>query len=603
MAESNPNDVQTLRQAIDSAIAGGDALAARAALASLWSKSPTPATASFATGRFEKIREKLALRNCRVFVLRSFTVEPVIPLLRAMGFIGGIDVTVQLGDFNTYAQEILDPSSHLYQSNSDVVILAVQTADIAPALWDGFSDLDAATIDSHIEQTARTFRQLVATFRSRSQAQLLIHTLQIPPHPSAGALDAQAESSQSGAIAKINHRLAQIARENNNVYLLDYNALIARRGWDHWHDARKHLTMGMPIAANELIHLAREWLRYLHPMTGKVCKVLAVDLDNTLWGGVIGEDGIDGIKLGAGYPGAAYRNLQRVMLDLYRRGVLLAVCSKNNPPEAMEAISKHPGMLLRPEHFAAIAFIDDNPFEREWVRGQVPEVTIIDLPEDPMGFADALRQSPVFERLKLSEEDRSRSQYYAQDRMRSELQQSTGTLEDFYRSLQMVVDIEPVTKQNLARAAQLSQKTNQFNMTTKRYTEEQIAAMTPPAWRTYTIRVKDRFGDNGIVGLALTKIVNGACEIDTLLLSCRVIGRTIETAFLATIASDAIKSGATKMIGQFLPTKKNAPAKDFYRQHGFKLTDEKSANQTWELSLKPNPLAVPPWIELHVRDE
>jgi FkbH-like protein len=613
------------RQSIDALIESKQYNAAQTDLGRLWRQTPTPATASFIVSRFEKMRDHLPLVQSRVAILRSFTVEPVVPLLRAMGFLGGLDLTVQVGDFNTYAQEILDPSSRLYEFAPDIAILAVQTADIAPALWESFADLDAQAAEAQVEQTVNTFRQLVSRFRDKSKAQLLIHTLQLPPDAAAGVLDAQSQAGQTAAIDKINHALAQIARDHNNVYLLDLNALIARRGWDHFYDPRKHLTVGMPIAANELIHLARTWLRYLHPMTGKVCKVLAIDLDNTLWGGVIGEDGMEGIKLGAGYPGAAYRNLQRVMLDLYRRGILLAVCSKNNPPEATEAIEKHPGMLLRPDQFAAlrinwqdkgtnlrelakdlnlgidsIAFIDDNPVEREWVRGQVPEVTIIDLPEDPMGFADALRQAPVFERLKLSEEDRSRGQYYAQDRMRDELQQTTGSLEDFYKSLAMVVDIEPVTKSNLARAAQLTQKTNQFNMTTRRYTEEQVAAMTPPVWRTYTIRVKDRFGDNGIVGLALVKLESDICRIDTFLLSCRVIGRTVETAFLATIAHDAIHAGASKLVGEFLPTKKNAPAKDFYRQHGFTLVSEKAGNQVWELSLKPNPLAVPQWIELHV---
>jgi len=626
VADVTADEIQLLRQSADQAIAAGDAAAARVALAALWRKTQTPATASFVAGRFEKICDKLPLASTRIFVLRSFTLEPVVPLLRAMGFVGGMNLQIQLGGFNTFKQEILDPNSRLYQSNSDIVILAAQTSDVAPALWESFADLNSHDIESHVQQTIESYRQLVATFRSRSKAQLLIHSLALPPAASNGILDANTPSSQFNAIARINEQLVQIARDNNNIYLLDYNNLVARRGSDHWHDARKHITVGMPIAAPELIHLAHEWLRYLHPMIGKVCKVLAVDLDNTLWGGVIGEDGMDGIKLDSGYPGAAFRNLQRVMLDLYRRGVLLVVCSKNNPAEAMEAIEKHPGMLLRPEHFAAlrinwqdkaanlrelakelnlgidaIAFIDDNPVEREWVRGQVPEVTIIDLPDDPIGFADALRQSPVFERLKLSEEDKSRSQYYAQDRMRSALQQTTGSLEDFYRSLAMVVEIEPVTKQTIARAAQLTQKTNQFNMTTRRYTEEQVAAMTPPTWRTYSIRVKDRFGDNGIVGLALVKFENAACVIDTFLLSCRVIGRTVETAFLEVIAQDAIHAGAAKIIGEFIPTRKNAPAKDFYRQHGFSLACETDGRQTWELALDPNPLSVPQWIELYVK--
>jgi FkbH-like protein len=625
VADAMTKDPQALRAAADEAIAASHAPAARDALAALWRAGPNPASASFLVSRFEKLRSQLPLTSCKLAILRSFTVEPVIPLLRAQAFVGGIDLDVQLGDFNTYSQEILDPGSRLYAFEPDVVILAVQTSDIAPALWSGFTDLDAKGIDAAVEQTAGTFKQLIIAFRSRSKAQLLVHTLLIPPHPSAGVLDSQTPSSQAAAIGRINETLAEIARGHNNVYLLDYNNLIARRGFDNWFDWRKELTVGLPIAANEMIHLARQWARYLHPMTGKVCKVLAVDLDNTLWGGVIGEDGMDGIKLSGSYPGAAYRALQRVMLDLYHRGILLAVCSKNNPPEAMEAISKHPGMILRPEHFAAlrinwqdkaanlrelakelnlgidsIAFIDDNPVEREFVRAQVPEVTIIDLPDDPMECARTLRDSPVFERLTVSEEDRSRGRYYAQDRMREELQQSAGSLEDFYRSLEMKVDIEPVTAANLARAAQLTQKTNQFNMTTRRYTEEQIAAMKPPQWRTYTIRVRDRFGDNGIVGLALAKAQGKDWEIDTLLLSCRVIGRTVETAFLATIAADARSAGASRLVGQFLPTKKNAPARDFYKQHQFNCVSDQNGAQTWELSLSNSP-SVPAWIELHVK--
>lgn len=615
------------RASIDELIEGDDYTGAQIDLGRFWRQSPTPAVASFVVSRFQKLRGNVPMVTSKVALLRSFTLEPVVPLLRAMGFTSGLDLDVQIGDFNTYAQEILDPNSRLHAFSPDIVILAVQTVDVAPALWEEFADLEPAAVDDVMEQTIATFRQLLATFRTKSNAQLLIHTLQLPPNRSRGILDAQLNSGQARAVEQINRALLQIAGEHNNVYLLDINALIARRGWDHWYDARKHITVGMPIAANELIHLAREWLRYLHPMTGKVCKVLAIDLDNTLWGGAIGEDRMDGIKLDNSYPGAAYQSLQRAMLDLYRRGILLAVCSKNNPPDALEAIEKHPGMLLRPEHFAAlrinwqdkptnlrelaqelnlgidaVAFIDDNPVEREWVRGQLPEVTVIDLPEDPMGYAEALRQSPVFERLNLSEEDRSRSRYYAEDRMRAESQQSVGgSLEDFYRFLHMVVEIEPVTPQILPRAAQLTQKTNQFNITTRRYTEEQIAAMAPPLWRTYTIRVQDRFGDNGIVGLALAKTEQETCEIDTFLLSCRVIGLTVETGFLSTIAEDAAKRGAKKLTGRFLPTKKNAPAKDFYRQHGFTCVADDDGGQRWELSLDHNPLSCPPWIERRVK--
>lgn len=612
-----------LRTQIDEAIAAGDATAAAALLAEFWRGDSSGAGAGFVVGRFEKLRDKLPLTRCKLTILRSFTVEPVVPLLRAMAFVAGIDLTVQIGDFNTYAQEIIDPNSKVYEFTPDVVILAAQARDLAPPLWDRFADLEPAEVEKAVEQTIANVAQLAQQFRQRSQAALVIHTLERPTWPAMGVLDGQIAGGQSDAIDRINRGLRDIASKSNHTYLLDYGALVARRGVVHWDDARKWLTARLPIASNEMIHLAREWMRFLHPLTGKVAKVLAVDLDNTLWGGVIGEDGIDGIKLSADYPGAAFQHLQRVLLDLYRRGVLLALCSKNNLNDAMEVFKNHRGMLLKPEHFAAmrvnwedkasnlrqiakdlnlgidaVAFLDDNPVERRWVRSQLPEVAVIDLPDDPMKYADAVRAWPVFERLRLTEEDRQRAKFYAQDRQRDELQQSTGSLEDFYRSLQMKVKIGRMTQATMPRVAQLTQKTNQFNVTTRRYSEQQVTDFgNDPAWRIYTLTAEDRFGDNGLVGLAMLKFTGDVCEIDTLLLSCRVIGRTIETAFLATLANAARSIGATKLVGCFIPTKKNAPAKEFFAQHGFTKKSEENGTQWWELSLAAEQ-SVPQWIDV-----
>jgi FkbH-like protein len=539
-----------------------------------------------------------------------------------MAFVGGIDLDVRLGDFNTYTQDILDPGSWLYTYAPNVLILAAQARDIVPVLWDQYADLDSASIQEALNQTIAQFRQLIQAYRRQSDAHVIVHSLETPIWRAQGLLDSRIGIGQAAAIEMINEGLRSLARESKNVYVLDLNSLIARRGAQNWYDARKWMMARMPIAAGEMIHLAREWLRFLHPITGRTCKVLAVDLDNTIWGGVIGEDGMDGIKLDDSYPGAAYRAVQRAILDLHQRGIILAVCSKNNPAEAMEAIEKHAGMLLRSHHFATIranwqdkaanlrdiarelnvgidsvAFLDNNPVEREWVRDQLPEVTIIDLPTDPMLFADALRQSPVFERLELTEEDKVRGRMYGEQRLRSELAQGASSLEDFYRSLQMLVHVEPVNPKTLARAAQLTQKTNQFNLATHRYTEEQMAGMADTT-RAFTIHVADRFGDNGIVGVAILRSQSDICEIDTFLLSCRVIGRTVETAFLAVLAADAAKRGDKRMGGWFIPTRKNAPSAEFYAQHGFSRTKEKEGASYWERDLMVDPLTVPAWITL-----
>jgi FkbH-like protein len=614
------------RDQVEQAIRDGNWAVAKSALQRMWASDPSPGAAPFVVSRFEKLRGHVPFTACRVAVLRSFTLEPLVPLARACGFAGGVDLEFRLGDFNAFTQEILDPASWVYSYQPRVVILAAQTRDLSPDLWSAFADLSEADVKARVAEVSQRLGQLLTALRSRTDAHVIVHGLQTPPAPAQGILNGLADVGQAAAIAEVNAALRQSARGLKNVYVLDYDALVARHGADNWEDVRKWLTVRLPIRADQLIHLAREWLRFLHPITGRVCKCLVTDLDNTLWGGVIGEDGMTGIKLGNDTHGYAYGSLQRTMLDLHRRGVILAIASKNNPADANEALAKHEGMLLRPEHFAAVrinwedkatslrgiaselnigldalAFVDDNPVEREWVREQLPEVAVIELPADPAGYARAIRTSPLFERLSITEEDRGRGQMYAQQRARAELQSSVASLEDFYRSLEMEVSIATVRPDTLARAAQLTQKTNQFNLTTRRYTEQQIDELAKdPACRVYVVRVKDRLGDNGIVGVALTRDHDGRREIENFLLSCRVIGRTVETAILARIARDARERGNSVLAGWFLPSAKNAPAKEFYKSHGFSVAAERPEGTLWERKLSEPGPDCPPWIKLSI---
>jgi FkbH-like protein len=559
-------------------------------------------------------------------ILRSFTVEPLLPLLRAGAFCYGIDLAVKIGDFNAYAQEILDEQSSVYSFNPDSVVLAVRTPDVAPDLWGGYAELNSQAIDSACERVHSSFQEWIRAFRLRSAAALVIHTLEQPIWPALGVLDVQSGHGQVEVIRRINRELQRAAAQLRGVYILDYDALLARRGRAQSFDARKYLIARLPFSAGSLSDLPREWLRFLLPLTGKTAKVLVVDLDNTLWGGIVGEDGFEGIKLGSDYPGAAYQELQRAMLDLSKRGILLAICSKNNREDAMEVLERHPGMLLRPQHFAAmrinwndkseglreiaaelnigidsLAFLDDNPTEREQVRSSLPEVTVIDLPKEPLEYAVTLRECPVFERLALSTEDQQRSAMYAEQRERSQAEQKFHSKEDFYRFLEQEAEIAPLSSSTLARIAQLTQKTNQFNLTTRRYGEQQISEFgSNPDCRVLSVRVRDRFGDQGLVGVAITRDEAETCEIDTFLLSCRVIGRNVETALLSYIAEDAAVRGLRRLKGRFIPTKKNAPAREFYAQHGFQLTTEGGEGSVWSLELRDGRIACPDWIKLTV---
>jgi FkbH-like protein len=616
---------QGWREEADRWIAAGRPEQAAAALAQVSdAEAESPAVASFLVSRYERIRHSLAFQPHRLAILRSFTVEPVVPLCRAAAFAAGLDLTVQVGEFNAYVQEIVDAESALYRFQPDTVILALESRDIAPRLWGEWAELSSSAARDEIRSVVERFQGWISAFRRHSGANLVVHSLAFPETPARGILDAQMESSQVEAFQEINRELRRIAREHRGVYVLDYEALVARHGRLGWRDERKWLTVRMAFSAAHLADVAREWMRFLHPLSGKVAKAIVVDLDNTLWGGVVGEDGFDGIRLGNEFPGAAYRDLQRALLDLRQRGILLAICSKNNESDAMEVLEKHPEMLLRPAHFAsvrinwkdkasnlreiaselnigtdALAFLDDNPVERQQVRGAVPEATVIHLPEDPLLFARAVREAPVFERLTLSEEDLRRGEMYQSQAERRKAQSAAGSREDFYRSLDQEAEIGCVSAATLARVSQLTQKTNQFNLTTRRYTEEQIAQMADSSeWRVRWIRVRDKFSDNGLVGVAILHLRDSTWEIDTFLMSCRVIGRTVETAFLAHLIEEAEAGGGKRIQGWFLPTKKNAPASEFYASHNFQRAEENGEATLWALDLPQEAVQRPEWIRL-----
>jgi FkbH-like protein len=610
------------RKQIVSAIEGREHLRALGLMRQLFNEAPTLANAQFVLKQAAPIREHLGLVPCRLAILRSFTVEPVVPVLRALALFHGIDLIVHVGDFNAYKTELLDPQSSFYGFNPDVVILATQTRDVLPELWN-----DSGATEDYEALAARAASDvdhLIDSLRSRSKAHLILNTLEMPNFPNAGILDSQRNTGQSEAIRTINRRLRETAAKHLGVYVLDYDALIARFGRLNWGDESKWLTMRMPLGADSFVHLAREYIRFLLPLCGRTCKALVIDLDNTIWGGVIGEDGLDGIKLGAEYPGNAYLEVQRAILDLHRRGIILAICSKNNSEDALEVFNQHDPMLLRLDHFAAtrinwkskpenirelatelnigidaLAFLDDNPLERDEVRMLLPEVHVIDLPAaGPAYFASALRSTPVFERLALSNEDRDRGTYYQAEQQRAQLQATGGALDDYYRSLEMVVEIGAVTSRTIARVAQLTQKTNQFNLTTRRYSEQEIASKAADArWRVDALTASDRFGDYGLVGVAITNRSDDVCEIDSFLLSCRVIGRSVETALLSYVAREAASGGMRSIRGWYLPTRKNAPSKDFYPKHGFKMINENDGKLLFEYDLSRE-IGWPDWIGL-----
>ncbi|MDE3165504.1 MAG: HAD-IIIC family phosphatase, partial [Acidobacteriota bacterium] len=342
-----------LRTSIDGCIAGADFATASRLLQQLWRCERTSAAAAFVASRAATLQTHVPRQPVRIAFLRSFTLEPALPFLQAEAFAAGLEAQAWLGGFNAYAQEIFDPDSALYRGQPDVIVLAVQTRDLSPLLWTGFSSADPAVVSAERDRIVTAFRGWFRALRAHTRASVIVHDLECPAWPANGIFDSQAAPGQAAAIQAANAAIGEAAREERGIYILGYDGVASRAGRERWFDERKWLQARLPINPACLMDLVQEWFRFLHPLTGKVAKAIVFDLDNTIWGGVAGEDGLHGIQLGREYPGAAFRNMQQALIDLRQRGILLAVCSKNNPDDAFEIFDRHPEMLLKREMIAA----------------------------------------------------------------------------------------------------------------------------------------------------------------------------------------------------------------------------------------------------------
>jgi FkbH-like protein len=410
--------------------------------------------------------------------------------------------------------------------------------------------------------------------------------------------------SQATFIEHLSSALRSMA-DKEGVDLLALDVRAVRDGISAWHDrglwhrAKQEVSPAAAPMYGELV------ARILAAQQGRSYKCLVMDLDNTLWGGVIGDDGIKGIILGQGSAlGEAYTAFQAYARELARRGIILAVCSKNDEANALEPFESHPDMLLQRRDIAcfvanwsdkatniraiakqlnigldSLVFVDDNPFERALVRNELPVVAVPEVGDDPTYFAEIVSDAGYFEGLSITREDRERAELYQGNRLREDLRASTTDLSSYLRGLEMQLRWRRFDDLGLSRTLQLINKTNQFNLTTRRYSEQEIlGVMKNPRALGLQLRLVDRFGDNGVISVVIGKMVDDeALLIDTWLMSCRVLGRQVEASTLNVIAQQASKIGAKRLIGEYIPTKKNGMVREHYAKLGFTVLDEQAS--------------------------
>lgn len=570
------------------------------------------------TSRTEYLRQAsqiLRARNpellwLKIAVLSTFTADFLKPCLVVEGSRLGLGLDVWLGPFGQIEQQALDITSDLFQSQPDLVLLQPRIEDLAPCLAYRFLSLDPTEKAEREQEVVNILTRTLAGLRAGSGALIVLGNFSPVIVPCAGIADGDLEDSQASMIQRLNTRLAELGRVFPDVLVLDTARISAETGLLHWHDNRMNWIARAPLSATALSHLSRAVVRRLRPRFFSPKKCLVLDCDDTLWGGVLGEAGIEGIHLGPDYPGNVFVDFQRRILALRDQGVLLAVASKNNASDVEAVFAKHPSCQLKREHFSAfevhwgdkatslqriarilnigtdsIVFFDDNPVERAWVRDQLPEVTVPEVPAEPSGYAAVIEQGKWFDPIHLTAEDRKRSELYRQEILRRELQSDVGSAAEFLCGLDMRLTYGLVDSSTLPRITQLLARTNQFNLTTRRHSEAAILAMLDQGGACLWIRIRDRFGDSGIVGVALAvpEVTPSTWRIDTFLMSCRVIGRRVETALLALLEREIWDRGGRHLRGEYFPTAKNQPAAAFFKDHDF--TPGDSEGTQWSLTL------------------
>jgi FkbH-like protein len=510
------------------------------------------------------------------------------------------------------------------------LLIANWLEGISKVLTTEYLSSSAEDIDREINRVVNEIEGFISTFRVNSNAPVLINNFPLIDLPTLGILNAQLESGHTAAILKLNKELLNRLKIIPDVFIVDYFSIFAKVGTNQGYDERYWHIARAPLKREMLLALGLEYVKYVRALKGKGKKCLVLDCDNTLWGGVIGEDGIDGIKLGTSHPGSGFSAFQTEIVNLYNRGVLLALCSKNNEEDVLEVLDKHPDMILRRDHIAAwqinwndkasnlarlaeklnigidsLVFVDDNAFECEWVESQLPQVAVVHLKGDSSSFKRQITENGYFDALSFTEEDKKRSEMYISAAKSEELKNNSGSYDEYLRNLKLCAEIGTPSDAIIPRFSQLTQKTNQFNLTTFRYSEGDISRMlADPSYGVYYLKLQDRFTDLGLIGVAITKADEEVCNIDTFALSCRALGRGVEDAFMAYILEQAKLKGLNKVVGAYIPTKKNAQVADFYGKQGFQKieTNEEVYRWEWNFEEKAVPLS-PEWIELSLTTE
>ena len=531
----------------------------------------------------------------RLGIVRTYTTDLLDPWLDFEAALQGLAADVYHAPYGMTVQEAT-PGSGLVRHEPDVTVLMLRFEDLDPESGLPLASFDAAQRQALADRVCQRIVGLAGQFRDVIPGHILVSLLPDVRRPGLGGFDTMSDSGEAAWRHAAKSRIATMLQESvPSATLLDLDESLAEIGRAQFFDRRFWYTARFPFSPLAARDIARRIVAVAAVRKLPRAKVIVLDADNTLWGGIIGEDGMQGIGLGPDYPGNCFVEFQRRLLDFQQRGFILAMCSKNNPQDALEVLRSHPHQVLRETHFAAMRinwepkpqnlrslaeelnlglesfiFVDDSHHECMAVRTELPQVEVIQTPSRAVDIPACLDLVARLEILSLTAEDREKTQMYVQERKRKELATVSGDRASYLASLEMRLSVCIDDAGPLARLAQLTQKTNQFNLTTRRYDEAEVSArIASPDWIVAHFSLADIFGDSGVVGLAMIAVAGQEATLDTLLMSCRVIGREAESAFLDALLRELRTRGVDRLYAEYLPTRKNQLVENFLPEHRF----------------------------------
>ena len=547
-------------------------------------------------------------KKLRLALVGGYSLYPLHELIEHLCELENHPVELWQGDYDNYLSEIMDDDSELYSFAPQVVFMLPAERR---CIYTGKLTDPRELVQAEAQRAVDSLLELARKVNEKTGAEVITTNFMLPARHDLGAFRSRTLASDWSFRQWVNLELGLNAP--SYLHICDWEFLANRLGGLAARDERGWFESKQPCSAALLVELAREVAHLIFSFKRAPKKVLVLDLDNTLWGGVVADDGLEGIELGDTSPrGEAFKAFQKYIASLKQRGVLLAVCSKNDLDKAQEPFQKHPDMVLKlddivsfkanwepkSENIRAMApelnlgldsfvFVDDNPAEIEIVRQFVPEVTTILLGPDPSDYVGQLADSRLFEPRNITAEDAERTSQYRSDAQRKALEASVTDMAAYLESLQMEAVISEFAPVDVPRLSQLINKSNQFNLTTRRRSEAEVSAvMNDKNFIGYSVRLKDKFGDHGLISIVIGEKVGDAMNIDTWLMSCRVLKRGVEEEVLNELVRLAKLKNCQSLLGTYLPTAKNEMVRDFYGRMGFTLTAESETKREFELRLE-----------------